>query len=216
MELKSLYKRFARYYRQHGLSSTTSKFFTALNRVLLKRRTFIFCVNLTESSFETETVLEPGFDILVITCTNQIPARYREELNVRYDAGILNKTINARFQKNARLWLVIFQGSLVGFNWTVRKHPTGRYFFPLPESSVFLFDQEIFAEYRGRGINPMVTSYILAHLKREGVCTVYLSVKEWNTANLRAISKTAFQNIGIAITARLFGKHIVIWSKMSS
>jgi len=191
-----------------------SRFLSALKRVVFQKKTVIFCADL--SKLDNETNLSDSYTVRRIRSQGELDKGDLETLNKYHDNEILEKNMTERFNLEAEVWLITQNDELIGFNWTIKKTSMGTYFFPLVNSTVCIFDQEIFPEYRGRGINAMLTMYILNSLKQEGMTHAYISIKEWNQSNLRAISKTIFEKIGVASKFRLLGRVIIIWTEMQS
>jgi RimJ/RimL family protein N-acetyltransferase len=119
-----------------------------------------------------------------------------------------------RFRRGALLWLLNLNGEFAGYGWSIRGNMGVPFFLPLTINDAVLIDGEVFPEFRGRGVNPLLLEHMLGELKKMGVTRVFSTIKVWNKASLRATSKTQFQRFAIARKLHLFGKNITIWYEM--
>ena len=90
------------------------------------------------------------------------------------------------------------------------------HFFPLADNDVHLFDFYVFPEFRGRRVNPMLVSHILASLRREACGRAYIEAAEWNLAQLRSLAKLPLRRLGAARKSCLLRRTIVIWSSQTA
>ena len=213
MDLRMLIKRAIRYYKSRGLVQTISRTAVSVKRLLFHSKTIIYsaCVSDLENS------KYPSVDEYTVQRIRERDGFSSEDFDALlkyYDKTVLEHQLTQRFNLGAEIWLIKENNELLGFNWSIINSSIGKYFFPLLERDVFIFDQIVFNEFRGRGINAKLTMHILRTLKQENIMRAYISMKEWNKANVKAISKTAFQKIGKARKMNFFGREIVIWSDM--
>ena len=91
--------------------------------------------------------------------------------------------------------------------------PLEPHYFPLSQQDVHLFDFQVFPQYRGRGMNPLLVSQILRNLAEDGPGRVYRSLQEWNQAQLSSLGRTPFRRFGRASKWTIFRKTMVFWSR---
>jgi len=131
---------------------------------------------------------------------------YRRERIIRHQ-------LKDRFSKSSRLWLIKSNGQVAGFVWSVREATIEPYYFPLTSSDIHLFDNEIFYDYRGRGINSHLINYALFALKEEGMSRAYIETAVRNVREIRSLAKTYFSSYGSATKLRILGHNISFWQK---
>jgi len=106
------------------------------------------------------------------------------------------------------------EADVLGFVWTVERTPIQPYFFPLTAGDVHMFDNEIFFEYRGRGLNPLLIRTVLAQLRQAGLARVFIETLERNTPERKSLAKTAFKPIGVVRKRHIRHKTVVTWSSL--
>ena len=126
---------------------------------------------------------------------------------------VRDQQFRRRFSNEAELW-VAKKKNIVGYIWTVNVEKKRPYFFPLQKNDVLLFDAEIFPEFRGQGINPLLTEMVLAKLKERGKERAFIQTREWNASEIASLKKTSFKKIGVASRKIRGRKNIVIWYDM--
>ena len=124
------------------------------------------------------------------------------------------QTFNRRFSNGAILWLSKKDNEVAGYIWSINSEPGKPYFFPLLKEDVLLFDAEVFAKYRGLGINAILTECVLIELQKMGKGRAFLQTKEWNISEINSLKKTTFKIIGIAKRKTKGKENIVIWYNM--
>ena len=129
----------------------------------------------------------------------------REETLFRYrPKGIFNFNLDERFSKGATLWCIIYNNLLSGFVWSIPQFPLEKYFLPLTEKDIHLFDNEIFEDYRGKGINKFLIHHVLYELKNMGYQRAYIETAVWNTPEMRSLAKTPFKRLAIVKKKKWF------------
>ena len=86
-----------------------------------------------------------------------------------------------------------------------------KYYFPIMEKDVLLFNNEIFVEYRGKGINTFLINSVLLNLKKMDFQRAYIDTGIWNKPEQRFLSKTSFKEIAVMNRHHLFNRIITVW-----
>ena len=87
----------------------------------------------------------------------------------------------------------------------------GFHFFPLLDNEALIYAAEVFPEYRGQGIMPILMNQTILELVRKGIERIYVECKVWNHASYRGISKTCAIELGTARAIRMRSRTIVVW-----
>lgn len=201
---------YARYARQHGLRAAGFRAASRLYRIVVRNRVVIFSADL--SSLKGVSALPAGMRVARVSEERELRPADRNALLSYWDPTIKQRQIRKRFAQGATLWLVENAERLAGFGWTFRGAKGSPAFVTLAPDDVRLFDFEIFSGWRGRQINPALVEHVLRTSAQEGARRAFLEVHEWNTAQLRSLTRTRFRPIG---TARLIeiGDKSVVWSR---
>lgn len=127
-----------------------------------------------------------------------------------WNSKLARRNIDQRFGQGAVLWLIKSEGRLAGYGWTLRGCTMEPHYFPLGQHDVHLFDFHVFAQYRGRGMNPFLVSHILRSLAADGPGRAFIEAAEWNQAQLSSVGRTPFRCFGYARKWSIF-HHTVVW-----
>ena len=133
-------------------------------------------------------------------------------LEKSWNPSIVRRLMAERFQRGASLWVVKWEKQLAGYGWTLTGTTIEPHFFPIGIHDVHLFDFCVFPEYRGRRINPSLVGHILDELAADGKSRAFIEAEEWNQSQLSSLSRTPFQQLGLALRFRILGKTFVLWS----
>ena len=214
MSISTSISRLAFYYRRNGFRATVRRFTLAVSRVLFYNRMVVYYCDLSElrslpadlpSSVtverkQSETELDPRDLENIVNFSNPEQAR---------------RNIKERFEQGASLWLIKSEGGLAGFRWSLGGRTLKRYFFPLGQDDVHVFDGFVFPQYRGRGLSPLLFIHILHSLAAESGSRgrAFGEVAEWNQAQLSSLRKTPFRRMGWARKFTIFRRTIVCWDE---
>jgi GNAT superfamily N-acetyltransferase len=124
-----------------------------------------------------------------------------------------SRNIKKRFELGGSLWLIKSEGHLAGYGWTLQGHTVEPHYFRLGPDDVHLFDFQVFPQYRGRGMNPLLVGYILRGLAVEGGCRAFIEAAEWNRPQLASLRNTPFRRLGLARKFTVFGRTMVCWEE---
>ena len=116
-----------------------------------------------------------------------------------------------RFEKGATLWIVNSGGKPCGFVWSVKGRTIGSHYFIFTENDTHLFDNEIFHDFRGQGINTYLLLSVLHRLKAGGTDRVHIETKVKNVPERFSLRKTPFIPYAVASKVRIPGHSIVCW-----
>lgn len=200
------------YFRENGLVRTIGRSFELLWQSTFRKRRFLYYVDLPKLPDEQFKLRED----LTVECKKGEDEISEEELNTLIfyrRERIIKRQLKDRFSKGASLWLIKLNAQVVGIVWSVREATIEPYYFPLTSSDVHLFDNEVFHDYCGRGINSQLINYVLFALKKQGMVRAYIETAVRNVREIRSLAKTYFRNYGSAIGLHIFGHNISFWSK---
>lgn len=151
-----------------------------------------------------------------VECRKNFGEILKDEIETLIHYGgerIIRYELKNRFGKGAYLWLMKVDRKAVGMVWTIRQKTLKPYYWPLTPNDVHLFDNEVFRDYRGQGINPFLINYVVFELKQKGFVRAFIETNEINKPEIRSLSKTFFAELGRAKRLHLPGQNITIWSK---
>lgn len=212
MHLQDSIGEFLWHTNHRGLRATLNRMLVGFRRVLAGNRLVLFCCDLADFQAAAPDELTQG-NVVRRRAESEMQA---EEMLRIVHAGyppVVRRRISERFARGASLWLFELEDKLVAYGWTLCGQTVESHFFPLGTNDVHLFDFFVFPEYRGRRINPSLVKCILMSLAREGKGRVFIEAAEWNTSQLRSLSRMPFQKLGCARKYHLFGRTVVVWSE---
>ncbi len=208
-----LFYRIVRYYKANGLTKTLRRSFEMLWQKTFRKRFVIFFVELTKLN-GVEIRMPQNFAVECRKNAGEITKDEFESLTHYGGERIIRYELKNRFGKGAYLWLMKVDGKDVGMVWTIRQKTLKPYYWPMTPNDVHLFDNEVFRDYRGQGINPFLINYVVFELKKKGVIRAFIETSEINKPEIRSLSKTSFTELGRAGRLHLPGWNITIWSKI--
>ena len=212
MDISSSISRFTAYYRRHGLGATIRRASLALKRALFSSRMVLFYCDLDKQT--TAPVNVPGsLSVERLRSYVELGQQDLQEVTSFWNPEQAHQNIRERFQHGASLWLVKSGGKLAGYGWTLEGGTMKPHYFPLAQDDVHLFDFHVFAEYRGRGINPFLVTHILRSMAGECGGRAFIEAREWNEAQLSSLRKTAFRCMGWARKSAIFHRTFVCWTR---
>lgn len=209
--MKRIYNRFYRYYKKQGIINLLKRVIEIIYRNLFKNKFVLYYTDLTE--LEETKFGNEKFSIVKFNIKDTLPPEYIDTLFHFRDKNIFNKNMEERFEKGATLWCIIFDNAFSGFVWSIVQYPMEKYFFPLTSNDVHLFDNEIFENYRGKGINKYLISYVLHEFKNMGFTKAYIETAVWNIPEMRSLAKTPFDRLANIKKRNLFGRTFTIWDE---
>ena len=205
--------RFLKLIKKRGFFKTIGQIYYIIRRDYFQNKFIIFYTDLDEISIK-EFSLPGGYAIELKKKMSDISPEDLVEIIEHHSIGkIVKVNMEKRFDKGAWLWCIKYKSKLVGFLWSINKTPMEPYFFPLTEKDVHLFNNEIFVEYRGRGINTLLINCVLFNLKKKGFQRTYIETGIWNRPEQRSLSKTFFKAIAVVSKRHRFNRIITTWHK---
>jgi len=209
-----LFTRFIRYYRRKGIINTIRRVFQKIRELLFRKPDILFFADLPRLKNE-EYVLPANFGVEFVRSEAEVS---RQELNILCEhigEKIFRYQMEERFSKGALLWLVKVDGMLAGCIWSIARRTIQPHYFPMTDKDVHLFDNFIFEELRGRGINTVLINHVIDELKKKGLLRAFIETNITNKREIRSLAKTDFQKFGLGRKYHTRGYCVVIWSKIS-
>jgi ribosomal protein S18 acetylase RimI-like enzyme len=210
MAISAPISRLTAYYKRHGLGATLRRFSLAARRTLFSSRMVLLYSDLSAQSGSTSD-LPDSLKVEQKKDQTELGSQDLQELISFWNPKLACRRIKERFELGASLWLIKSEGRLAGFGWTLRGHTVEPHYFLLGMDDLHLFDFHVFPQYRGRGLNPFLVSYILSSLAAECQGRAFIEAAEWNQAQLASLQRTPFRRLGSARKFTLFRHAIVFW-----
>ena len=214
MALTDSISRLINYHQRHGFKATCQRAMLFLRRSFSAHRFIIYYYDVSKGGSISPVRNWPEhFTVARVTSPEEIDQRDWQKIANFWNPELSRRNFSRRFGQGAIVWLIQSEGKLAGYGWTLAGRAIKAHFFPLGSNDVHLFDFLVFPEYRGRGINPLLVSYILNELVAECRSRAYIEAAEWNHAQLISLRKTGFHSLGIARKVSLFGRTFVAWGR---
>ena len=203
--------RFRDYTQRKGLLHAASRALLTLVRYHPLVKYIIFSAELGPSPDPLDSNDSDEYTVHEKSALSDLVPSEVDALIAGHDVTTIRKKNSARFSKGAHLWLIKRDDTVFGFVWSLGAGTMKPYFFPLGKCDVYLFDNEIFYAYRGKGINRIFLKKVLNELKQHGFRRALIDTRIWDTPEIRCLTRIPFQPIAKARHIRLMGKVIVIW-----
>src|ERR1019366_2612275 len=212
MSISHPISRFTTYFKRNGLRATVRRVGLAARRELFSSRMVLFYCDFSAQSSSTADL--PSF-LQVERHKNRtdLSPQDLQQITSFWNPQLAERNIKERLELGASLWLIKFEGNLAGYGWTLQGHTVEPHYFRLGSGDVHLFDFHVFPQYRGRGVNPLLVSYILRSLAAEGQGRAFIEAAEWNQAQLASLRRTPFRRLGSARKFTLFRCTMVWWDE---
>jgi len=204
--------RLRRYLTSHGLCATCRRAAVVVGRRFFRRRVVILGAELNDMPPPPD--LHDGLSVTCVESESQLRQEDRAVLLEKRGAEIMAPLIQRRFGYGADLWLLKRNDTVVGMLWSLPRETWRPHVFPLTPRDILLLDAEVFPEFRGQGMNPLLTRHVLHGVKNKGYTRAYIHVAIWNTPQLRSLRKTPFRRLGAASQWVLPGRNVVVWNEM--
>jgi ribosomal protein S18 acetylase RimI-like enzyme len=200
------------YYRRHGVRATVPRVALALTRALRSKGLVLFYCDLSEEA--THLVdSRPFVQVEQRRSSSELSPDELQAMTSFWNADLVRRKINERFAAGAMLWLMKTESETMGYGWTLQGKTIEPHYFPLGQRDAHLFDFYVFAQYRGRGMNPFLVNYILRSLAAAGVKRALIEAAEYNRSQLVSLKKTPFNPFGCARRWSILGYTMVWWSR---
>jgi ribosomal protein S18 acetylase RimI-like enzyme len=212
MAISASISRLAAYYKRHGFGDTLRRFTVAAKRALFSNRMVLLYCDLS-AQCSTSADLPSSFAV----------ERHRRQADVNpcdleaiikfWNPLLSRQNIKARFDKGGSLWLIKSEGQLAGYGWTLQGNTVEPHYFRLGPDDIHLFDFQVFPQYRGQGMNPLLVRYILCSLAEDCRGRAFIEAAEWNQPQLASLKRTPFRRLGLATKFTLLKRTIVCWDE---
>jgi hypothetical protein len=204
------YIRIRKYFRKHGLRKTICRFVSLIEQRLFLTRQVVFWLDLAAWSLDPNPD-DKMYSVEKIEDRNQLPEALYTRLGQEHAEELIERHLTRRFAKHATLWSLKRQSEFLGYTWTLASGTLKPYFFPLTARDVHIFDNLIFAQFRGKRLNCVLMRHVLAALKAAEFQRAYIETGEWNDAELRSLDRIGFVRIGCGTRRSRQRRHIVTW-----
>lgn len=207
--------RLAAYYSRHGFGATVRRVGVAAKRALFSSRMVLFYCDLSAPSSRTAD-LPSSLKVERHINQSHLSEQDLHEITSFWNPRLAARNIKERFEQGASLWLIKAGERLAGYGWTLRGHTVEPHYFPFGPDDIHLFNFHVFPQYRGKGVNPLLVSYILRELARECRGRAFIEAAEWNHAQMSSLGRTPFRRLGLAKKFTLSRHTIVCWDENSN
>lgn len=202
------------YYKKYGLLKSIHRAWIVAKRSLFQNTSILFFANLIDLMPSSRHY--PNLKIESKQREEDISEENYKQLCTGWNNQIIISEIKKFFNKGAVLRLAKLNDEAAGFLWTIRKNTVKPFFFPLLAGDVYLFDNEILEDYRGKGINSVFIDKVLMELKHEGYIRAFIDTKAWNESEIRSLEKTLLNKLAFVRQVHLLGKNIVFWGTFNT
>lgn len=192
--------------------SSIQRLFQKLTELTYFKPHMLFSADLARLG-NKENIVPGNFKVECHKTEEKIPKQDRSALFSYVGEKIIRFDMKERFGKGSVLWLVKVDDMLVGYIWTISGITIQPHFFPVTDNDVHFFDNFIFEEFRGRGINPVFVDYVLWKVKKQGLIRAFIDTKTTNTPEIRSLAKTHFKPYGLARKLYICGRDITVWTQ---
>lgn len=206
--------RLIHYLRVHGIAATAIRIRTGLKRTLTQGRLVVYYCDLAPTHLHLPES-DPSWRLERKRSKSELTAQDLAQISRVGPSKLIERQIAERFALGASLWLAKVEGNVAGFGWSLRGSSIETHFLPLTGNDVHFFDFHVFDEYRGRRINVGLVKAMISKLASEANGRVYMEAAEWNTPQLKSISRMPLKKLGIASKYHFGTKTVVIWSDPS-
>jgi GNAT superfamily N-acetyltransferase len=200
--------------REKGFLSAVRRIIEVVRQRVFHGQSFIFCMEISRVdpgslTLQEHVTFERKQSMADISPEDM--ARLASVTNER----VARRDMEARFDSGSDLWLARIDGTIAGYQWSVRRAPPGNFYFPFLDNDAYCWDGWTYKEYRNRNISRWLDIYMTGELKKEGVERMFWTIYAWNKASLRVLAKepNAYQ-FGRARKTHVFGRDLVLWSYM--
>jgi ribosomal protein S18 acetylase RimI-like enzyme len=210
MSIAASISRLSDFYSRNGFRATIRRAGRAARRALFSNRMVLFYCEL---SGQTSLRTDPPSSLKVEKKVSEaeLSPHDLQEMTSFWNPKLARQHVKERFGQGASLWLIRSGGKLAGYGWTLQGRTMEPHYFPLGQDDVHLFDFHVFAQFRGRGINPFLVNHILQILAAARAGRGFIEAAEWNRAQLSSLAKTPFHRLGLARKFTIFGRTFVWW-----
>lgn len=210
MAISTSISRLKAYYTRHGFGATIRRAGLAVRRALFAGHMVVFYCDLAK---QTSPAVGSASSLQIdrLRSEAELSPENLQEMTSFWNPKLARGSIKERFAKGASLWLIQSEDRLAGYGWTLQGRTIEPYYFPLAQEDMHLFDFHVFPQYRGRGINTYLVTYILGDLATNCGGRAFIEAAEWNEAQLSSLRKTPFRRIGRARSYTVFGHTFVSW-----
>jgi GNAT superfamily N-acetyltransferase len=199
------------YYSRHGFGATIRRAALQVKRVLFASRFVVFNCDLNDQKLLT-AAMPASLQVERVLDYSHLNATDLERLTSIGNTNAVIKRIKERFSKGATLWLVRSADIIAGYGWSLQADTIEPYFFSLAKEDFHLFDFHVFAEFRGKGLNPLLVRHILSFLAHQTGGHAFIECAEWNQPQLASLAKTPFHRLGMVRNSRWFGHVMTRWA----
>ncbi len=211
MVLKYWFSKIKMYFKYEGplyaFQRSVQKFISMIfgDLIYYGRKNILFYADLKSRGIK-EIVLPKGVSIECCECKEDVSQQDWEIFCRHFRENYLQSTMKERFGKGALLWLLKVKGTLAGYIWTIRGTTINPYVRLLMPDEVNFFDNMVFENFRGRGINPVLVNYVLSEMQKQNCIRAFIETRTTNIAEIRSLAKTDFRKYGLA-RSHLSWKH---------
>jgi hypothetical protein len=204
--------RFRRIYREGGVGEVFRRALARLDRSTVHDVFKVYCWDLSDGP--APEMRKIPLRLVPHTGLEGIDKARIGRMDLMGNLPGLEEKLRQRFERNATLWLLEFEGKFCGFAWTIRGGHVDPYYFPLTRNDVLVFDVETFPEFRGKGIISEAICRIGSSLAQYGVRRLLIDTGVWNHAMQKGLTRTPFRQIGTCRKFTWHGKTFSIWSDL--
>lgn len=199
------------YYRKNGFWQSVKQLGKKVKESVFAEPDVIYFADLVH----LKQAVPPGQDGIRVVerrTANEITAEEREALYAQIGRKLIEPQMKERFDKGVSAWFVYRENQFAGMVWTLVGDTMEPFYYFIAPEDVHVFNNVIFPEYRGKGINPVLIETVLQALGQRGFVRAYIETSVRNLAEQRSLSRTSFRPMGIADKKKKRGRQVTRWS----
>ena len=201
--------------REKGFFSAIGRIFEVAWQRIFQGESIIFCSELGRMG-NTPLGYPAGIVFERKRSMEELTEEDLQRLSSVTSAEVAGRQLRERFERGADLWFARVAGQVAAYEWTIAGFPLVHFFFPMSDRDVHAFDIWTYKEHRNRGLGTYLDVYMQGELRKEGFDRVFRAIYRWNRASIRVEEKFGAFEYGRARKFRIFGRDLVIWSRMSN
>ncbi len=201
------------YYRKHGLWKSAKQVCIKIKEGMFPEPDVVYYANLIPLKSRNLPV-QNEIRVVERKTADQLTPDEKSTLFDQIGRNLIGPQLAERFGRGASAWFVYYKDQFAGMVWTLVGDTVEPFYYFLTPEDVHVFNNVIFPEYRGQGINPVLIETVLHDLSERGLVRAYIETRVSNLAEQKSLAKTSFQPMGTAQKKIRRNRRITFWSSL--
>ncbi len=200
-----------RYYRRNGFWKSARQLFKKIKENMMPEPDVIYYADLAGLKANS-SIGQDAIRIVERKAAAEITVEERDVLYDQIGRKLIEPQLAERFERGASAWFVYWKEQFAGMVWTLAGDTMEPFYYFIPPQDVHVFNNVIFPEYRGKGINPVLIETVLVRLSERGFVRAYIETLVSNLAEQKSLARTRFRPMGTARKKKRGSHQITCWS----